>query len=213
MQEEREVRLKKRFRCACSITLMLAAMTLRGWAQERVRIGVVNGATLLKLYHKTQLADAHMEEQVAEFTGERDALLAEHRRLKREFETLRAESMSKALSEAAREKKKEQAEERLLEVMEFQGRIRDTAMNRRRQLEEEGRRMQRRLMDEIREAVRTYARSNGLQMVLDNSIPPIGGFEALLYSEPAWDVTTNVLAILNAQATPTNRVSEKAGPP
>ena len=163
-----------------------------------LKIAVVNASRLLKEYHKTELADAHIQEQVDDFSAERDKLLAEHRRLKKEFEDLRAEGESKALSEEARGKKKELAEGKLTEVMEYESNIRDMAVSRRKQLEDEGRRMHLRLLGEIHDVVANYAKTNGFTLVLDSSGQVASGFQAVMFADEAMDITEPLLKVLNA---------------
>ena len=178
---------------------VLAAALVAGWAgAAEVKIAVVDAGRLLKRYHRTALAESHMQAQVEDFTAERDKLLAEHKRLKGEFETLRTEAGNKALTDEAREKKKEQAEDKLSEVVAYENNIREKAMSRRKQLEGESRRMQLELVKAIRAAVQAYAEKQGYTLVLDSSGLLANGFEGVLYSDPKMDITDEVLKNLNA---------------
>jgi outer membrane protein len=164
-----------------------------------LKVAVVDASRLLKEYHKTELAESHMQAQVENFSAERDKLLAEHKRLKGEFEALRAEGQNKALSDEARDKKKEQAEDKLSEVIKYEDSIRDKALNRRKQLEGESRRMQVELVKAIRAAVRTCAEKDGYTLVLDTSGLLANGFESVLFSDGKLDITDEVLKVLNAE--------------
>jgi len=182
-----------------AIPVILAVGLVSGyaWAAE-MKVAVVDASRLLKEYHKTELAESHMQEQVEDFTSERDKLLAEHKRLKGEFEALRTEGQNKALSEEAREKKKEQAEDKLSDVIAYESSIRDKALSRRKQLEGESRRMQLELVKAIRAAVRTTAEQGGYTLVLDTSGLLANGFEGVLYADGKMDITDEVLKSLNA---------------
>jgi len=167
-----------------------------GWAGE-LKVATVDADRLIKGYHKTELVDAHMEDQARDFSSEGEKMLAQHRRLKNEFEALRTEARNSVLSEEARDKRLQLAEDKLLEVMEYESKIRETALQRRQQLDDERRQMRRKLTDEIRDAIREYARKKGYTLVLDSSSGAGGGFPPALYADGALDITTDIEQILN----------------
>ena len=175
--------------------LMLACGAARA---GDLKIATVDGNRLLKGYYKTGLAEQHMQQQFDDFRVERDKLMTEHKKLKQQFETLRAEADNKALTEEAREKKKEQAEERLTQVIEYENTINDKAASRKRQIEDEGRKIQTELAKSIRAAVKTVAAKAGYTFVLEQSGLLANGLESVLYSEPRLDITDDVMTILNA---------------
>ena len=163
-----------------------------------VKIATVDGGRLLKGYYKTGLAEQHMQQQFDDFRAERDKLMAEHKKLKQQFETLRAEADNKALTEEAREKKKEQAEERLAQVIEYENTINDKAASRKKQIEDEGRKIQGELAKSIRTAVKVVSVKAGYTFVLEQSGLLANGLESVLYSDPKVDITDEVMTALNA---------------
>lgn len=178
-----------------AVAVSLCAATASAGEQ---RIAVVNGSRVLQDYYKTELADAHIQQQLDDFTAERDKLLAEHKKLKQEFETLRAEAENKALTDEARDKKREQAEAKVAEVIEYEDSIRDKAATRKKQIEGEGRKIHAELAKAIKEAVRQCAEKSGYTLVFDRGGLLANGLEAVLYSQPAMDITDDVLKVLNA---------------
>lgn len=163
-----------------------------------MKIAVVNGTRVLKQYYKTDLADQHMQEQLEDFAAERDKLLAQHKKLKQEFETLKAEAENKALTDEGRQKKKEQAEDKLAAVIEYEETIRDKATSRKKQLEGEGRNIHEELARAIRTAVKSCAEKGGYSLVLESGGLLANGLEPVLYSDPKFDITEDVIKILNA---------------
>ena len=163
-----------------------------------LKIAVVDGNRLLKEYYKTELADSHMQQQLDDFAAERDKLLAEHKKLKKDFEALRAEADNKALTDEAREKKKEQAEDKLNAVIEYENSIREKAASRQKQIQGEGRKIHEELAKAIRAAVKGQAEKNGFTLVLEGSGILANGLESVLYAEPKMDITDTVLKVLNA---------------
>ena len=181
----------------------VAVSLLAGVAGAQDKIAVVDAARALKEFKKTKDADQRMEERVAEFNAEGDRLLADYEKMKKDFEGLRAETQNKALSEKAIAEKKDQAEEKLLQMVEFENKMRETAMNRRKQLEEQRMRMHKRLVEEITEEIKRYALKQGYTLVLDSAGLTTSGFSAVLYSGTRMDITDEIVEILNA-ATPTH---------
>jgi Skp family chaperone for outer membrane proteins len=166
-----------------------------------LKIAVVDTARILKEYYKTELAEAHIQRQLEDFSAERDKLMAQHKKLKQEFEMLRTESQNKALTEEAREKKKELAEDKLTAVIDFENTIRDKAASRKKELEGEGRKIQGELGKSIKAAITACSQKGGYTLVLADGGLLGNGLESVLYADPQMDITDDVLKILNADKT------------
>jgi len=176
---------------------MLGLVTAMAGAAD-LKMAVVDTARILKEYYKTDLAEAHIQQQLDDFTAERDKLMAQHKKMKQEFETLRAEAQNKALTEEAREKKKELAEEKLTGVIEFENTIRDKAASRKKEVEGESRKIQGELAKSIKAAVEACSKKGGYTLVLADGGLLGNGLESVLYVDPKMDITDEVLKILNA---------------
>ncbi len=163
-----------------------------------IKIAVVDGSRVLKSYYKTELADTHIQQQLEDFSAERDKLLADHRKLKQEFESLRAEAQNKALTDAARDRKSEQAEDKLTEVIEYENTIREKAASRKKQIEGEGRKIHSELAKAVKSAVQACASKGGYGLVLESGGLLANGLEPVLYASPAMDITDQVIQLLNA---------------
>ena len=163
-----------------------------------LKVAVVDTGRILMDNYKTELAERHMQQQYDDFAAERDKLLAEHKKVKQAFETLREESQNKMLTEDAREKKKEQAEEKLSAVIDLENSIRDKAASRKKEIEGEGRKIQNELAKSIKAAVTQCSEKGGYTLVLADGGLLANGLESVLYSDPKMDITADVLKILNA---------------
>ncbi len=187
--------------------LVLAGLMVSVAGAADLKVAVVDTARVLKEYYKTELAEAHIQRQLDDFSAERDKLMAQHKKLKQEFETLRAESQNKALTEEAREKKKEQAEEKLTGVIEFENTIRDKAANRKKELEGEGRKIQGELAKSIKAAITACSQKGGYTLVLADGGLLGNGLESVLYVDAKMDITDEVLKILNADKAVTKELA------
>ena len=185
---------------AAFLGLVLAVGLSQPEAMAADKIAVVDAARVLKEFHKTKRADEKMTEQVAEFNAEKDKMLSEHARLKKEFEKARAEAQDKALSEKALNEKRDVAEDKLLGVVEYERKIQETTVSHGRQLDEQRFRMHQRLADEITEAIQKQAVKEGYTLVLDSSGLTTSGFKGVLYSVTNADLTATMIESLNKAA-------------
>lgn len=186
--------MKKRMMIGLTVVAFMASMA----GAADLKVAVVDTTRILKEYYKTALAEAHIQQQIHDFTAERDKLMAQHKKMKQEFEDLREESQNKALTEEAREKKKELAEAKLTAVIEFENTIREKAASRKKDLEGEGRKIQSELAKSIKTAITACSQKGGYTLVLADGGLLGNGLESVLYVDSKMDITDEVLNILNA---------------
>ena len=148
-------------------------------------------------FYKTKIADAQLKEKADEFNGERKKLVGKFEVMQEEFTGLRDDAQSTAYSEEVRTEKRNSAEERLIELRDHESKIRRFDETRKKQLKDQGARMRKRLVDEIGEAVETYARNQGFSAVIDSSGQSLNGLAMILYSDPKSDITDDVVDLLN----------------
>ena len=65
------------------------------------------------------------------------------------------------------------------------------------QLDDQTRRMRKRIVDEIQQTIQTYARTQGLSTVIESSGQSINGVEMVLYQDVRSDITDIILEQLN----------------
>ncbi|HOW98552.1 MAG TPA: OmpH family outer membrane protein [Kiritimatiellia bacterium] len=148
-------------------------------------------------FYKTKLADEQLKKQAEEFNEERKKLTEEFEKLQEQFNLLRDEAQNTALSEDARAQKRNAAEEKLIETRDMETRIRRFDEARQKQLDDQTRRMRKRIVDEIQQTIQTYARTQGLSTVLDSSGQSFNGVELVLYQDVRSDITDIILEQLN----------------
>lgn len=178
---------------------VLAPSSLSAQTREGGRIVFVNLDKVFNEYYKTKLADEQLKSQADEFNVERKEMIDSYEAMQKEFSDLREESGNPALNEEARNKLRNQAEEKLLEIREQEQKIRNFDNSRRKQLEEQGRRMRKRIVDEIREKIQVYARNKDYTAVIDTSGQSLNGVELILFTDQRADVTASVIQMLNSE--------------
>ncbi len=183
---------------AAALVAMGLVSTAAAAPAPEVKLATVDSGRVLKSYYKAAQADEYLQDELEDMSAEVKKLREGAADLKKDFDALKAEAQNKALSEEARGKKKEAAEEKLTGLMEFENKARETLTVRRKQIDEEGRRLQKRLVGDIRDAVRTLAVSNGATIVLDAAaVSPIG-LETVIYAQTNFDMTESAIQLLNA---------------
>jgi len=153
-----------------------AAEEAKPAAAPSFKIGYVNLAKLFDSYEKTRASDAALEQKGKQKEAELQGRLDELKRLRQGTELL---------NDDARDAKQRQIEEKADELQ----RLRNAAV---RDLRRERDKIAKDLLDEIRAALEGYAKANGFSVILSS--------DALLYGQQAYDVTDEVLNILNSRA-------------
>ena len=148
-------------------------------------------------YYKTKLADKQLKEQAKDFNEEREGLLAEYEDLQGVFNTAREDAQNTALSEEVRNSKRNEAEEKLIELREFENKIRNFDTSRKKQLEDQSRRMRKRIVEEIRQNIQTFARNQGYDAVLDSSGESFNGVPMIVYHDEKLDITAEMIDLIN----------------
>jgi len=179
-------------------TLIIAAFLVAGSAYAAADgIAFIDLNEVFKRFYKTQLAQDQIRQQVADVKLEREAMEAEIKVMKDEVEVLRADSRDDTLSEEVRGNKRDLLEEKLVELQKRDQEIIDYEKLRKQQLEQQNKRMSRKLFDEIHEAVNVYAKEKGYVAVIDRSSQSRTGTQTVLYVDSNEDITAELLVVLN----------------
>lgn len=182
----------------CTKWLLVLGLGLAGlsYGQEPKTVFVDLDKTFNEFY-KTKLADAQLKTQAEEFKAERKKLVDDFKKLQEGFDRLREEAQNTALNEEVRNQKKSEAEEKLVEIREQESKIRRFDESRQKQLDEQSRRMRNRLVEEIQEVVKIYARKENVLAVVDSSANSLNGVPFVIYADAKRDITATVINELN----------------
>ena len=177
------------------VIVFAGALVSCAWAEEK--IAFIESSRVLKEYYKTKQADAQMEKQADEFKGEQDRMMEERKKLVATYEAARDEAQDKTLNEVARDRKRDAAEDKLAELKDYDGKIRDTAVQRRKQIEEQRRLMYKGLLDELQKAVKEYATREGYTIVFDSLDLTGGGMGTVVYGDARLNITDKMIELMN----------------
>ncbi len=181
-----------------SVGMLLAgAMAVSVSAEEK--IGVVDAQDAVKSFYKTQAATDSLRKLDDELRDAQRRMVARLTDMDEACKKAIGESNDKALSDEARGKKRELAEDKLAELKEYEIQVRKSDLDNRRKMEEQNNLMLKPIIQEVRQAVADTAKELGLTLVLDGSETGLG---AVIYSESRLDITGTVIKRLNKNAPP-----------
>ena len=183
--------------------VLLAVALFSGSAFAAGDVVFIDLQEVFKRFYKTQLAQDQLRQQSADMRLELEAMQDEIKGLKEEIEVLRADSRDETLSEEVREGKLNLLEEKLVELRRKQQDAADFERSRMQQMDQQNKRMTRKIFDEIQGAVDSYARAKGCDAVIDRSAQSRAGTPVVLFAAPTKDITSDVLAVLNEGRTET----------
>ncbi len=182
---------------------LLTAVAMLGAAapvfaqSDRERIVFVDMNKVFDEFYKTKLAEGQLKEQEAEYRDELKKMVDKFKELQESFRQAREESEDRVLSEEARNSRRADAEEKLVELREMEGKIRRFEETRRRQIADQMKRVRDKLVVEIKETLAGYAKKEGFIAVYETSGDNLNGVPNILYFEPSRDITAALIELLN----------------
>jgi len=177
--------------------LLFAVVLFSGNARAASDIVFVDLQEVFKRFYKTQLAQDQIRQQADDIKLERETMEADIKEMKEELEVLRTDSRDETLSEEIRESKRNQLEEKLVELQRKELEMNEFEKLRMQQLEQQNKRMSIKLFDEIHEVIIIYSKEKGFTGVIDRSAQSRAGMQVVLFASPKEDITAQVLAVLN----------------
>ena len=179
------------------LPILLAAVLLAGGVHAANEIVFIDIQEVFKHFYKTQLAQDQIRQQADDIKLEREEMEGEMKEMKEEVEVLRTDSRDETLSEELRENKRNQLEEKLVELQKSEQEMIDFEKLRMQQLEQQNTRMSRKLFDEIHDQVILYSKEKGFASVIDRSAQSRAGMQMVLFASSKVDITADILAVLN----------------
>jgi outer membrane protein len=172
----------------------------RGPAAE-LKIGTIDFKKVFDDYYKTKLADASIKDEAGGLDKDLKILIDDHDKAVSDHKKALEEANNQAVSADEREKRKKEAETKLIKINDLRQTIEQFKRTADGNLGEKLRRARDNIVNEIRAAVTVKAKSLGYTMVLDTGSPEPGGRPPLvIYTNGDNDLTQTIIAQLNANA-------------
>ena len=191
-----------RFRSAWAVAMAVGLGVLVGQAQPAVSLMTVNLADAYDGYYKTKEANNKLREAQEKAQEQIEALNQEGNVLVESYQEMVEQSQNSALTEEARRKAGEDSQKKLEEIQVKQAEVTQFGQNTQRALAQRQKTHRDLMFDEITKVVADMAKARNVSVVLDSSGPSVFGAPVLLYGDSAYDVTAELLEILNTDAPP-----------
>ena len=165
------------------------------------KIATVDLKKVFEDYYKTKLADAAIKEEASGLDKDRKALIEDHTKVMDDYKKALDEANNQAISADEREKRKKEAEGKLIKINDLRQTIDQFDRTAKQNLDEKLRITRDKILNEIKAVISTKSKTGNFTLVLDSSTAEQGGRPpVVLYSNGDNDITAAVLEQLNANA-------------
>jgi outer membrane protein len=175
----------------------LAAFAVGASAQPAVKILVVDMAKLYDTHYKTveqnakiQADDQKAQEEVEKMNKEGNALVEE-------YKGLNDQSNNPALSTEAKAKAQETAQKKLEAIQGKQREVQTFIQNTRNSLSQRLNNFRSIMLEDISKSATEIAKRKGATMLMDKAGPTGIGISNLIFADPSYDITDEVMKEIN----------------
>jgi outer membrane protein len=190
--------------------ILVLLLTLPAAAETRV--ATIDLRKVFDSYWKRQQAEVALKEHGVELDKEDKAYVDDYNKTKEDYNKLLAAANDQSVTPEEREKRKAQAEAKLLDIKTSENTIRTFESNARDQLDAQRKRMRESILQEIRAVINAKAKAGGFTLVIDTASETVNSTPVILYSNGENDITDAILTQLNVSAPPSTASTEPAKP-
>jgi outer membrane protein len=169
-------------------------------ASAQVKIAVVDMKRAFEQYYKTKEAETQIKAQGAEADKVYKGMLEDYKKANQEYKSLLDGSNDQAVSAEERDKRKNAAEKKLLDLQEIEKSVKQYESSARTNIGAMEKRMRDKIVDQIREVVNRLSRNGNYTLVLDVAAVTSYQTPIILYTDGQNDLTDAVVKELNATA-------------
>ncbi len=185
-------------------TLLLALAfgfaSVQTFAQAAPKIALIDLKKVFDGYYKTKQADTQLKDRAADSEKVLKGMIDDYQKASEDYRKLIDGANDQAVSSDERDKRKKNAETKLLEIQEIEKSVQQYRRSTQETLETQKRRMRDGILKDIREEVNKKARAGNYSLVLDTAAESKNETPILMYSNGQSDLTEEVLSILNIAA-------------
>jgi outer membrane protein len=195
------------FALAASLVL---ALTVR--AQPEPKILVVDIAKVFDNHYAKQTEEAKLRADAQKAEGDMQQLVKDGNDLVDQYKGLVDQSKNPALTHEAQAKADDDAKKKMDEITSKQNELNSFKQTVQRQFQERIQTIHNGIVSSITVAATNVAKRHGATLVLDKSGVSAFGAPLLIYSDPAYDITDEVITEVNKDRPPAPPASSSAAP-
>jgi len=175
---------------------MFGALALSAQAQA-IKISVVDMAKLYDNHYKTVEQNAKIQSDDQKAQEEVDRLNQQGNALVEDYKALNEQANNPALSVEAKSKAQMDAQVKLEEIQNKQREIQTFVQNTRNSLQQRLMTFRSLMLEEISKVATDVAKRKGATILLDKAGPTQIGMSNIVYTDPAFEITDEVMTELN----------------
>jgi outer membrane protein len=189
----------------------LGAFSLAAHAQPPLKIMVVDMAKLYDNHYKTLEQNAKIQSDDQKAQEEVDKMNKEGNALVEEYKSLNEQSNNPALTAEAKSKAQNEAQRTLEMIQAKQREVQTFIQNTRNSLQQRLQTFRSLMLEEIGKVASDVAKRRGATMLVDKAGPSLIGVSNIVYSDPAYDITDEVMKEINKDRPPGAPTAPAAG--
>jgi Skp family chaperone for outer membrane proteins len=162
-------------------------------ATAELRVATIQMDKVVRAYPEAQKAEEALKAQKDEFEKEIDKMETKAAEMRTAVEAAVAEAQDKAINESERERRAEAARQKIKGLTEFQSKVRETRVERQKELSDQEMRIFRRVIGKLRDMVSEYAVEQKIDLVLDEAGIGMHGAPMVVHASDALDITDAIL--------------------
>jgi outer membrane protein len=180
-----------------ALTMAFAGTT---YAQgQNLKIAVVDMQKVFDGYFKTKDAEEKLKAKAKTYEDELKSRQGEVEKLKEDFNKLLEETKNPALTEEVKKQKQDAAEKKAQEGRMLLNQYGSLGQTRGKELNEQRARVRADIVEDIRKEIEAKSKKESYSLVFDKSGMTSTGLPPLVYSQESFDITADILKILNAK--------------
>ena len=176
------------------------SVLLAGPASAETKIATIDLRKVFDNYWKTLQATAALKERAADLDRDHKKMLEDYTKAKADYQKALASASDPAIAPEEKEKRKQTAETKLVEIKDVEVQITGFERQARSNLDTQRQRMRDDVLKEIRAAIGDKARSAGYSLVLDTAAESLNNTPILMFTNGENDITETILSQMNSTA-------------
>ncbi len=197
------------------VSLAIGAPALLVHAQPAPKVAVVDMASLYDKHYKTEEQNAKLQADEQRAQEDLQRLNQEGNTIVAAYQELMEQMNNPVLSDEAKAKLEQDAQKKLEEIQAKQNEVQTFRQNVQRTLQTRIGNFRDLLLEELSKIATDIAKQKGATLLVDKSAPAGFGISPFLYVDPAYDITDEVMAVVNKDrpATPPAPAPAATTPP
>ncbi len=183
-----------------SFIMMAAQVFFIQTGSAELSVMTVDVGILYDGYYKTNEADEKLKSRMETAKAQLEEMNASLEAEIENYKTMLEQAENPVLSDEARKEAENDANLQLEKIRQMQQEVRLYQQNTQNQLSQQQTTQRQFMLEEIKTVVLEVANQKGVDLVFDTSPRVSLGLPSVLFANPIWDATKDVLAILNADA-------------